>query len=114
MNIEELTIKQAKELAAMFPTVAPGGVEPHPYPVGKNVFIRTITMYYTGRIVRVTNQELILEDAAWIADCGRFSQSLTTGSLSEVEPFPAGEVIVSRGAILDCSEWRFPLPREVK
>jgi hypothetical protein len=72
-----------------------------PYPVGKNVFIRTVTHHHTGRLVQVTDQELVLEDAAWIADDGRFEEALKTGVFNEVEMFPRGRVIIGRGAIID-------------
>ena len=98
MNLDELTIGQAKELSAMF------GCETQvatPWKVGENYFIRTVTMFYTGRLVEVTPQELVLEDAAWIADTGRFADSLESGNFSEVEPFPNGKVIIGRGAVID-------------
>jgi hypothetical protein len=85
----------------------------HPYVVGESVFIRTVTMHFTGRISAVYAGEIVLEDAAWIADSGRFSAALHTGSLSEVEPYP-GKVIVSRASIVDVSPWTHPLPRSVK
>lgn len=86
---------------------------PHAYEIGKTYFIRTVTFYYTGRLVRVTPQELVLDDAAWIADTGRFSDALKTGALSEVEPYP-GQAIVNRGAVIDVSPWLHALPRERK
>lgn len=46
-------------------------------------------------------QEIVLEDAAWIADTGRFSDALTSMSFQEVEPFPDGKVIVGRGSVVD-------------
>ena len=56
---------------------------------------------------------LTLDDAAWIADSGRWAAALATGSLSEVEPFP-GSVMVSMGAVVDVSPWKHALPRETK
>ena len=61
---------------------------------GKKYFIRTVTNYLTGRLVDVTDQELVIEDAAWVADTGRFSDALKKGKFSEVEPYPDGFVIV--------------------
>jgi hypothetical protein len=70
--------------------------------IGKNYLIRTVTMIDTGRLVAVTPQELVLEDAAWIADTGRFAQAISTGSFNEIEPFPDGcRVIIGRAAIID-------------
>ena len=84
----------------------------HPYQVGKSVFVRTVTCYYTGHLVRVTAGELVLTDAAWVADTGRFSVALATGKLHEVEPFPDGEVVVPRGGVIDATAWAHPLPRK--
>jgi len=69
--------------------------------VGKCYLIRTVTMIDTGRLVDVTEHEIVLEDAAWIADTGRFSDALKSLQFSEVEPFPDGRVIVGRGAVID-------------
>lgn len=82
---------------------------------GNAVFIRTVTMYYTGQIVGVTKDEVLLANAAWIADTGRFSTALSTGQLSEIEPYPDGIVVsVSRGAIIDACAWTHALPRATK
>ncbi len=82
----------------------------HSLRVGDAVFIRSVTHHYTGRIVAITDSDIVLEDAAWIADDGRFFDALSTGKLNEVEPYPAG-CIVCRGAILDVSSWKHALPR---
>ena len=81
--------------------------------VGQAYFIRTVTMYFTGRLIQITPQELVLEEAAWIADTGRFSDAMKSGSFSEVEPF-SGKVIVGRGSIVDAQEWSLALPKEQK
>jgi hypothetical protein len=83
--------------------------------LGTNYFIRGVTMYYTGRLVAMDENELVLEDAAWIADTGRFAEALKSGNLNEVEPYPDGVLVhISRGAILDISNWLHDLPRKVK
>lgn len=75
----------------------PGGWE-----IDKPYFIRTVTYHLTGRLVAVTNHELWLEDAAWIADDGRFMQAIEKGEFAEVEPFPSGRrVAVGRGSLID-------------
>lgn len=89
------------------------GGKSHSFEIGKCYLIRTVTMHYTGRLVSVTDSDIVLTDAAWIADTGRYSNSLHEGSLSEVEPYP-GLVVVSRFAIVDFAVWNFPLPREQK
>lgn len=72
-----------------------------PWSIGENYLIRTVTMIDTGRLVMVTEHELVLEDAAWIPDTGRFANSIAKAEFSEVEPFPTGQVIIGRGAIVD-------------
>ena len=50
MNIDNMTIKQARELAALF-CAAPN--PNHAYPVGEKVFVRTVTHHHTGRLVKL-------------------------------------------------------------
>jgi hypothetical protein len=80
--------------------------------VGNKVFIRTVTNYLTGKIVKIDKNFIELSTAAWIADTGRFSIALKTGVFSEVEPFP-NNVCVSIFSIVDCCEWKFDLPIEI-
>jgi len=96
-KLDELTIGEAKQLASMFPKCT----QDSPWEIGKNYLIRTVTMIQTGRLVAVAPQELVLEDAAWIAATGRFANVLKTGKFNEVEPFPDGKVIIGRGAVID-------------
>lgn len=85
----------------------------HSLVVGKSYFIRTVTFHYTGKLKAVTKSDLVLSDAAWIADSGRWADALKNGTLNEVEPYP-GEVVISRAAIVDASEWKHPLPSAQK
>jgi len=110
MNIDDLTIKDAKALAALF---GHKQTEEHPFKVGENYLIRTVTMIQLGRLEWVGEKELVLSSASWVADTGRFYDALQTGSLSEVEPFK-NSVIVGRGSIVDASIWTHPLPTEQK
>ena len=72
-----------------------------PWQIGANYLIRTVTMIDTGTLVAVTEHELVLESAAWVADTGRFADAIAKAEFLEVEPFPEGQVIVGRGAIID-------------
>ena len=112
MNLNDLTIGHAKELAAVFGGKGSGNVA-GPWVIGTNYLIRTVTMIQTGLLVAVTEHELMLEDAAWVADTGRFHDALKTGDLNEVEPF-IRPVIVGRGAIVDATEWVHELPKTQK
>ncbi len=96
-----MDINEALELLSALSK--PKGDTSHPWQIGKNYFIRTVTMAQTGKLVAVHEKELVLERAAWIADTGRFADAMAdTSKFSEVEPWPADEpVIVSRAAVID-------------
>jgi hypothetical protein len=102
----ELSLRDIKELIGIQSSE-------HPFKIGENYFIRTITAHYTGKLMKVFPTELILIDCAWIADDGRFADSFEK-EYSEVEPFPDGEVIIGRGGILDASVIKKALPRKQK
>ena len=116
IDIESLTLGQIRAIQALafgVPSPVVTIHPPHPYNIGDSVFIRTVTYHYTGRISAIYPGEIVLADAAWIADSGRFHVALATGTLAEVEPYP-GSVIVSRGAIVYVRPWLHPLPRVAK
>lgn len=111
MDIDKLTVGDIRKIQSIFPTQAKTEQpKEHPYQVGKNYFIRTVTMIDIGLLVAVTDQELVLEDAVWCADTGRFTQALAEGNLSEVELWPSGELIIGRGAIVEACVWVHDLP----
>lgn len=102
MQIEELTLKQIREIQAL--GINAQSSVAHPWKIGSNYFIRTVTFHYTGTLVAIYASELVLKDAAWIADDGRFADAMKSESFAEVEPFPDDrEVIIPRGGILDAT-----------
>lgn len=116
-ELDKLTIGEAKQLAALFCPGTPATTQSKrlPMKVGSAVFIRGVTMAYTGRVVAWTDAEVELAEAAWIADTGRFAQAMAKGGFSEVEPYPSGEtVIVNRDAVSDWRVISFDLPRSQK
>lgn len=110
MNLDNLTLGEIKQIERMFNgrEITSGN---HPYQIGASYFIRTVTHYYTGRLVAVYENELVLEDAAWIPDTGRYANLFQTGKPEEVEPL-SEPVIIGRKAIIDCNPWKLVLPRE--
>lgn len=104
----EFTMSEVRELIG-------GGTDSkaHPWKVGQSYFIRTVTHHYTGRLVSVYDHEIVLADAAWIADDGRFAAAVKDGSFDEIEPY-VNPVIIGRGSILDATTIAFPLPRSQK
>lgn len=110
MNLDNLTFGEMKQIKAML-----GGQSDaaHPYEVGACYLVETVTKYYLGRLSSVTAGELVLDEASWIADTGRFHECLRDGTASEVEPCP-GKVIIGRGAVVAVLPWGKPLLRVVK
>jgi len=84
-----------------------------PYAVGEKVFIRTVTLYYTGKIKKISAGFVTLETAAWIADTGRFHDFLKSGSANEVEPF-VNDASIPIGSMIDVTLWDGELPRKQK
>lgn len=109
-NIDNLTFKELKQINSMFSNQESGS-KPHPFKVGTPYFIRTVTMSLVGNLEEVFDDELVLSKASWVANSGRFSNAIIEGELDEVEPFNFDEdVIVGRGAIIDCTVWSHDLP----
>lgn len=84
-----------------------------PYEIGKAYMFVTVTRYYTGRLKAVTEKEMVITDAAWIAHTDRYNAALTTGVVRSVEPIP-GTVILNSGGLIEVSEWNHALPSVVK
>lgn len=85
----------------------------HPYLIGKAYLIRTVTHYYIGQLKEVFDNELVLFNASWIADTGRYYNALKDGVLNAVEPI-IGDVIIGRGAVIDAAIWSHEVPTEQK
>lgn len=104
----ELTITDLKALIESNDWVDP--LDPQK---GENLLVRTVTMTITGKVVACSPSWLLLDQAAWIADTGRFANAISGGSLGEVEPMGDG-VRVARGSIVDVTPWRHDLPTTQK
>jgi len=115
MNIDDLTLGQVKQIQG-FGNTQRLALD-HPYKIGENYLIRTVTFVQVGKLVAVYDQELVLDQAAWIADTGRFHDALKNGietlPSAEIEPF-LKEVIIGRGALVDGTIYSHKLPQEQK
>lgn len=128
IKIEEMTINEAKEamkkleglqkifnIEAKEATTASSNND-H-WIIGEKYLIRTVTFYQLGVLKKVTDNELVLTNASWVQDTGRFNLALKEGlekqSNSEIEPFQ-DEVIVGRGAIVDATIYRHSVEVGVK
>ena len=79
---------------------------------GNKFFFRTVTYHLVGRVVGNFDNFLILEDASWVADSGRFMQAIKEGKLSEVEP--VGIAYINITTVVDFFPWVHALPTEQK
>jgi hypothetical protein len=110
MNIDTLTIGELKELTSLLKTDTKQEL---PFVVGGKYFIRTVTYFATGKVKRIVGKFLVLEDAAWIADTGRFSDAMSKGIMDEVEPVEC-EMFLNTDSITDAFVWDKKLPKEQK
>jgi hypothetical protein len=77
--------------------------------IGTAYFIRTVTHFLVGKLIAIDQYELVLADAAWIADTGRYANAIKSGEFNEIEPY-ANDVAVGRGSIIDATKYPFKLP----
>lgn len=84
-----------------------------PFEIGEKLFIRTVTYFLTGKVKDIRGKFLVLEDAAWIADTGRFMEAIEEGTFKEVEPVTS-PVRVNIDTIVDAYTCYFDLPRDRK
>lgn len=112
MNLDSMTIAELKQLISLVGGISPA-LKPCPFKVGEKYLIRTVTVYVVGRVREIVGDFIVLDDASWVGDTGRFSEALATGKLNEIERVPDGQ-IVSLGAIADAQPWHHTLPKETK
>jgi hypothetical protein len=77
--------------------------KPHPFEVNKNYFFRTVTHYSVGHCAAICGKFLVMTDATWIPDTGRFMNFLTTGKPEEAEP--CGVLFVNMDAVVEAFPW---------
>jgi hypothetical protein len=113
MDIEELTLKQVRNLRELLPAVKKRDRIPLPFKVGDAIVIRTVTMIQVGRVERIGRDFIVLVGGGWVADTGRFSEFLAAGTMNEFEKAPSW-MLVGRGAICDVFPWAHDLPKATK
>lgn len=102
--LRELATELENNKETVGKTVKP--IDGLPFKIGKSYFFRTVTYHLTGRVTSIVGKFLVLEDAAWIADSGRFNEFIkgTPSSNLEVEPFFNHEVYLNIDSITDATE----------
>ena len=110
MTMAELK-KEIEETEKKQKQISSNPVKGTPYSIGSNYLIRTVTMIYTGKLVKVFDKELVLTNCSWIAETERWADTCANGIFKEVEPYPKeAEVSINREAILDSFivSWKLP------
>lgn len=105
MDIENLTLAQIKEIQSL---VSRPKIRPLPFKVGEKYFIRTATLFHLGRLKEIVGEWLVLENASWIADTGRFHEFLMDGKCNEYESF-VNDAFVPLSSVIDITKWNFDL-----
>ena len=117
MNIGNLTLKQLNDLGIELSeeTIlkidnAMNDLNSH-WVIGQNYLIRTVTMTVCGKLEKITPIEMVLSNASWIADSGRFHDALKNGfsESAEIEPF-INNAIVNRSSLVDATKYDHKLP----
>tara|TARA_R100001480_G_scaffold18283_2_gene27758 strand:+ start:31454 stop:31813 length:360 start_codon:yes stop_codon:yes gene_type:complete len=117
IDINELTLGQVKELNNMMNKNSNVKESNQPFKIGKAYLFRLVTHIDIGVVKDVGEKEIVLTNASWIADTGRYNECFKKGvdGLNEVEPYPLDqEVIIGRGALVDSTIWNHKLPTEAK
>ena len=70
----------------------------HFFKDGETLFVQTATHYYAGTLEDINDKAILLKDAAWVADTGRFNEFIKGSKPSELEP--CGSVLISWGAVI--------------
>jgi hypothetical protein len=80
--------------------------------IGHAWYFRTVTYHLVGRVTKRIGSFLLLEEASWVADSGRFMNAIKDGTLNEVEP--VGPALVNLDTVSDAFPWSHKLPSDQK
>ena len=106
INLEDLTLKQIRELAALTAglhagmSLSPPTPEPYPFASGAIVCVETIMPTFVGILEYVTATTIVLRDASWIPSTGRYSAFASGAEPEEVEPLPVGFYAIERSSVI--------------
>ena len=67
--------------------------------IGESYHIETVTKYFTGVLVAVTDTDLVITKASYIASTGYFSDYIKGGNPNDCEPFDPDQMVnINRGS----------------
>lgn len=105
MDIENLTLGQIKEIQLLCGTK---NTNKPPFKIGEKYFIRTATYFHLGRLKEISEKWLILQEASWIVDTGRFFDFLKDGKCNEYESFQ-DDIFIPLDSVIDITKWNHDL-----
>lgn len=110
---KELVASLINELIGSSPTIS----SDCPFEVGEAYFFRTVTYHTLGRVKKIVGNFLVLEEASWVADSGRFNEFINEGKIEnqsvEIEHLEINPVL-SLTSVVDAFPWKFKLPNKTK
>jgi len=74
---------------------------------GNKIFVRTVTYHHIGKVKKISDKFVELEDAWWVANSGIFSNALKNGNLESKEK--VGDVSINIDSIVDIFPWNHEL-----
>lgn len=80
--------------------------------VGSKYYFRTVTFHLVGEVKKIVGRFVYLKGSSWVADSGRFMNTIKDGTLSEVEP--VGDAFVNLDTVVDFFPWKHALPKDQK
>jgi hypothetical protein len=114
INIESLTVKELREVASLahalsgHPSSTPG-VDVFPFKPGDIVLVMTVTMWFVGKLSARDASWIVLDEASWMADSGRFNEAFEKGDAKENEPLPLGPFPIPVSAIIGVKAFKTTL-----
>lgn len=82
----------------------------YPIEVGKAYFFRTVTYHMLGRVKSTTGSFVLLENAVYVADSGRFGEAIKGDiELNELEHL-GQDWTVNMDSVSDFGEWKHDIP----
>lgn len=79
----------------------------------KNVLVKTVTLYYLGKVENVDDKFIKLSNASWVQDTGKRLTDFLSGGFdgtSEIEII--GECLIGLNQVVEVCEWKHDLPNQ--
>lgn len=80
--------------------------------LGEVYFFRGLTFHHIGRVIGITDQEIVLDaGAVWVVVGADWKEMFQTGTVSEYAPMPGNvKGAITRVNVNDMWEWPHPIP----